>query len=490
MLKNFSKTKLNENKYLLLGHLTFLVLFIFSLVLALERVLYTDSACQIFEMIERCGFKQNVRRYSMFLSELLPVLAIHLKLPLKTVLLSYSVSFILTAYGFWLLTTYVLKNRYVGIVMLFTMIGIRQTFFHAISETFQLMFFVAFLYAWLDSRFAEREGIGKKIFYYFVALFMMALCVFIHPVALFFLLFITGIYILNKKYTATQKIIVSLLTVGILILKFLTIEKGSHDTDYNIGLQEFIGYTINLYRLNSTKWFLIHLIDFYWVPLTLFIITLIQYKRKKEYLNFIFLLGFTSFFMLITLVLYHAPDGSIGRERSFLPLMFFCVLPFMRDVFPNISFKKKKIFFIVLTSLLAIGFIKIAVASKSYSERLKKIDEIVAFANKENQKKLVMDQEMARTIFPVNPPYSWATGFESMMYSAMIHIDSTVNFYIQENLNAERENEYFLSEDFYLGVQWWIFWWIKDLDTNYFKIPPQPAKELIVEDGKFVIKDL
>jgi Gpi18-like mannosyltransferase len=60
------------------------------------------------------------------------------------------------------------------------------------------MFFAAFLYAWLNSRFAEKKGIGGKMLYYFIAVFMMALCMFIHPVAGFFLLFIMGIYILNK----------------------------------------------------------------------------------------------------------------------------------------------------------------------------------------------------------------------------------------------------------------------------------------------------
>ncbi len=487
MINSFSKVRLDENKYLILGHLTFFVLFVFSFVLANERVLFMDSAYQVFEMIKRCGFQQNVRRYSMFLSELLPLLAINLKLPLKVVILSYSASFTLIAYGFWLLTTYVLKNKQVGIIMLFTMIGMRQTFFHAISETFQLMFFAAFLYAWLNSRFAEGKEAGKKILYYSIALLVMALCVFIHPVALFFLVFILGIYILDKNYTVKQKTVISLLAIGIMILKVLTVEQGSHDTDYNMNLMEFLGYCRNIHHLSSTEWFLIHLLDFYWMPFLLLTLALIQYKRKKQYLNFIFFLGFALFFMLITLIIYHGPDSTIGRERSFLPLMFFCGLPFMRDVFPNMSFKWDKVFFIGLTCLLIAGFIKIAVASGPYSERLRKIDEMVSFANKENQKKLVMDKELSHTIIPF---YNWATGFESMMYSAMIDIDSTVNFYIQEDLDNQKYNDNFLNEDLYMAVPWWTFWEIKELNPNYFKLPKQPAKELTIEDGGFVIKDL
>jgi len=487
-MRNFlSKANFNKNKDLFLGHGTFFILFIFSIIFANERVLFMDSAYQLFEMIRTSEFHQNVNRYSMYLAELLPLFAIHLKLPLNVVVLLYSLSFTLMAYGFWLLTTYVLKNKYVGIIMLFIMIGIRQTFFHTISETFQLMFFGAFLYAWLTSRFAEKKEIAWKILYYFVALLMMALCVFIHPAALFFLLFIAGVYILNKNYTIKQKIVISLLTTGILILKYFTIEPGSHDTDYNMGVQDFFGHCLNLHQLVSTKWFLNHLIDFYWAPCLLLILASIRYVRKKQWMNFSFFVGYFFFFMIITLVVYHKGDSTLGWERSFLPLMFFCGLPFMRDVFPNMSVKLNKIFFIVLTCLIIGGYIKIAIASAPHTERLKKIDEIVAFANKENQKKLVMDKKVASTIIP---RYNWATGFESMMYSAMIHIDSTVSFYIQKDLNTAKEDPDFLNEAVYFGVPWWKFWRISSLNPNYFKLPKQQAKELTIEDGKFVIKDL
>ena len=316
---------------------------------------------------------------------------------------------------------------------------------------------------------------------------MMALCVFIHPAALFFLLFIAGVYILNKNYSIKQKTVILLLTIGMLVLKYFTIIETSSDKRYNISVQDFFGHFINIHQLSGMQWFLDRLLDFYWVPCLLLIIASIKYVRKKQWINFLFFAGFFFFFMIVTLIMYHRGDSSIGWERSFLPLMFFCGLPFMRDVFPNISVKKNKIFFIALTCLIISGYIKIAVASVPYSERLKKIDEIVAFANKENQKKLVMDRKMANTIMPF---HNWATGFESIMYSAMIHIDSTVNFYIQQDLNTAKEDPKFFSKNYFFAVSWWKFWWISNLNPNYFKLPKQQAKELIVEDGKFILKDL
>jgi len=488
MFNSFIKTQLlSSKKDLLLGHIIFIALIIFSIVFVYERVFYMDSAYQLFEMIKQGGFHQNVRRYSMYFAELLPLLAIKLNLPLKTVILSYSLSFTLIGYGFWLLTTYVLKNRYVGIIMLLIMIGMKHTFFHTISETFQLMFFGAFLYAWITSRFAEKKEMKYKILYYSIALLMMTLCMFIHPVALFFLIFIAGVFILNNKFSNQEKTIITILMLGIISLKYFTIEQGSHDTDYNMELREFLGHCINIYRISSTKWFVLHFIEFYWAPALLLVVALVHYIRNKQYRNLCFYFGFTFFFMIITLVLYYNPDSEIGRERSFLPLVFFCGLPFMKDIFPKLSLKWSNVFFIGLTLLIGIGFVKIAAAGTSYSERLKKIDEIVAFANKTGQKKLVMDKELSHTIFPF---YNWATGFESMMYSAVLSPDSTVNFYIEEELNTQRDNPKFLNASYFLAVPWWTFWEIKDLNPNYFKLPAQSTKELMIEDGNFVIKDL
>ncbi|MDR2407668.1 MAG: hypothetical protein LBE13_06120, partial [Bacteroidales bacterium] len=138
MLNFISKIKWDENKYLIFGHLTFFVLFILGFIFANERVLFIDSGAQVFEFIRDEGFEIYVKRYSMYLFQILPVLAVKLHLPVSIVIYSYSFSVLIIGYLLWLITVYYLKNQQVGILMLFVILGIRQTFFHAISETFQL----------------------------------------------------------------------------------------------------------------------------------------------------------------------------------------------------------------------------------------------------------------------------------------------------------------------------------------------------------------
>ena len=164
----FSKNKLSENNYLILGHLTFFALFILSFILANERVLYVDSVAQVFEFIRDEGFEIYDKRYTMYLFQALPVLAIKLHLPLPVVVYSYSFSMPVIGYLLWLITVYFLKDRKIGILMLFVILGIRQTFFHAISETFQLMFLASFLYAWLFQTRNELLCVFSKVLYYII----------------------------------------------------------------------------------------------------------------------------------------------------------------------------------------------------------------------------------------------------------------------------------------------------------------------------------
>ena len=480
----FSKDKLRENKYLILGHLTFLVLFILSFILANERVLYIDSVAQVFEFIRDEGFEIYDKRYTMYLFQALPVLAIKLHLPLPVVVYSYSFSMPVIGYLLWLITVYFFKDRKIGILMLFVILGIRQTFFHAISETFQLMLLASFLYAWLFQTRNELLCVFSKVLYYIIACVFIALCVFIHPVAAFFVLFILGMYILNKNISIFQKCIIAILTIGIVGLKFLNI--GGHDMTFVVSMQEIFTRISKIMVLNSSIWYYQRIIDFYWMPLLMFIVSLVFYWKRKDYWHFAFLSGFVIMFWATTVVVYAGGGRSLDMERSFLPLFFFCGIPFITEVFHNLSVKNAKIFFVGLTVFLFIGFVKISVASIPYIKRLKKIEQITTMANQQGKKKILIAEETAKQIFPIN---SWGLGFESMIYSAMEWgIDSTVNLYVVENIDDIHEK--YKNTEVYFAVPWWTFWEIDALNSHYFKLPRQLPSVLVLENGEMRIKDL
>jgi len=172
-------------------------------------------------------------------------------------------------------------------------------------------------------------------------------------------------------------------------------------------------------------------------------------------------------------------------ERSFLPLFFFCGLPFMTEIFPSLSVKWDRVFFIALTILIIGGFIKIAVASNPYTERLNKIEEIALLANKEGKKKLLIEEKTIKEIFPTN---SWGLGFESIMYSALKGKDSIVNMYVVEQFNPDAEQ--YKDTEVYLAVSWWTYWKIDDMNPHYFKLPKQPCSLLVLDNGILQIREI
>jgi len=483
MMNPFSRDRLNDDKYLLLGHLTFFLLFILSFILAYERVLYIDSGAQVFEFIRDEGFEIYDRRYSMYLFQSFSVLAILLHLPLSVVIYAYSLSVPIIGYLLWLLTVYFLKDRKIGLLMLFVMLGIRQTFFHSISETFQLMFFASFLYAWLFQT-RKYQTVFSEVLHYFIASIFIALSVFIHPVGAFFVLFILGLYFLNKDRSIFQKCFIAVLTIGMIGLKLLNI--GGHEMSFVISVHEIFDRISKIFVLRSSVWYYERLVDFYWMLLFMLIVSLLFYWKKKRIWDFAFLSGFVVLFWATTVVVYATGGRSLDMERSFLPLFFFCGIPFVTEVFPNLSAKRNKTFFIGLSVLLLIGFTKITFASIPYTQRLKKIEQISLMANQQGKKKILMTEETAKQIFRVN---SWGLGFESMMYSALKGVDSTVNMYVVDNMDNINEEQY-KNPEIYFAVSWWAFWEIDALNPHYFKLPKQLPAILVIEEGEIRIKDL
>ena len=370
--------------------------------------------------------------------------------------------------------------------MLFVMLGIRHTFFHAISETFQLMFFATFLYAWLFQKRDFQKSVFSQTVYYLIACVFIALCIFIHPVAMFFVVFVLGIYILNRNISFSSKWILTIMSIGIIVLRFFADVKGSYNNSFMKSFPDFFNKVSHIFSLRSSIWFFERLTDFYWIPLLMLIVSLVFCWKNKRYWHLAFFSGFVILFWIITVVVYSLGGGDIGMERSFLPLFFFCGVPFVTEVFPKLSSKWNNVFFIVLTVLLLIGFVKIANASTSYTQRFKTIEQISTMANQQGTKKLLLTQETAKQIFPIN---NWGLGIESMIFSTLKGIDSTVNIYMINDI-TELNDEKYKNPNYYFAVPWWKFWSVDALNPHYFKFPKQLPSMLVLENGELVIKDL
>lgn len=467
------------------GHVVFGLLIVFSIVWAYARVFYIDSAYQLFSMINTGTFSVNDGRYAMVLSQLLPLLCLKLHLPLPFIVVAYSLSFVLMAYLCYLLLLYVLKDGRTAVCMFCVFLCMRQTFMHCISETFQLMFFAFLLYGLL-ARSGMRKRFGPAVLYAVALLFLTACCVFIHPVAIFFLAFILLYIWVDEGFRLRREILFFLgISVLLLAVKFLLPSEGAHDASFLLPLPELLAKLPGFLHFGSLNFFVEHFFDFYYFPILCFLWTSVFYIRRKKVWKSLFYIGFNLCFFFITIWIYFAGDGPIGMERSFLPLVFFTALPFVREVMPECRPRTRRIACLLLLLLLTHSLVRIAMKAQVYEQRLQCMDRVLDEAKAQGVYKVLVEKEVSESL---GIGYNWGAGIESLMYSAVRHGgEGCANLFVYDNLEELKIYE-FTTTDRFAFVPWWIYLKTSEINTEYFPLKDGPFYLLKVVDGKKVFE--
>ena len=146
MTKAFINKK--RNPYLLIGHLSFIILFLLSFIFFRERILFADTAFQFFKIVNFEKINIEASRYGAVLPQIPVLLSMKLGVSLKWLTIIYSGSFILLYYLVFLGCAYWLKNVPAALAVIIVLIlCISQSFFHPVTETHQSLVFSILAYA-------------------------------------------------------------------------------------------------------------------------------------------------------------------------------------------------------------------------------------------------------------------------------------------------------------------------------------------------------
>lgn len=470
------------DKYLILGHLCFLVLLILAAEYANVRVLLTDSAYQLFYDINHDGVLINDSRYSMVLTQILPWLAVHLHAPLHLVIVSYSVSFILVGYACWLIAAYAMKQPKAATLMLFVLLGIGGTFLHCISESFQLMFYVPLLYGWMC---VDRK---RPFLYYLILALLVALAFFIYPMSVFYILFAVGFRLLKEGRPCVDN--PAFVTVALLLAYiglYWLIGPSGHDSEFVPTGEVLCNSIVHFFSLGSFHTFLFMFPRLYLVPTVLMVLTLIGYVRGKQWWKFWYLLGYFVAFIVAACIIYQTGDSPISRERYFIPLFFIVGLPFLVDELPRFTKRQEQWWFWIFVTLIVISFGRIMHYVHKYEPRLEAITEVAQMAEKEGQHKLLVTRSTAEEVFPED---IWGLALESMIFTAQQGPEHTITIYKEEDDFDHSDADLYDNPDVYVSVNWWKRWEVNELNPHYFRLPAQGYKELKKENNGYRLVDL
>ncbi len=215
---------------LVCGHLFFLVLILCCLFLYQERLLAFDTAYYTFHLLTYEEFFIKHGRYISYLTQWVPLLGIHLHWPLPSVFSSFSVSFYIWFYLFFILISHGFRSISGGTLLVFALcLGMRYKFFAAISEITFAIAIAALLIAWLANRPA-RWQLGPIDFLIvglcLLGLFGAHLAVFV-PIAAF--LIFQRLY--EWDWMNWKQWVMPMLIFGVLALKFFFVQGDSYESD-------------------------------------------------------------------------------------------------------------------------------------------------------------------------------------------------------------------------------------------------------------------
>ncbi|MES2617490.1 MAG: hypothetical protein V4613_06410 [Bacteroidota bacterium] len=380
-----------------LSHLAFLGLLLLSVVFAIERVCYIDSAYMLFRMVNTESIIAEGGRLTNAIPQFIPWLMIKAGLSLNSIVIGFSFMDIAVLYAVFLLVgIYFRQKLLASIFVILLMLGVSSTFFDVVTETKAALAIAVILTAALSSD-------NKTPFWLLILIVFSG--IFSHPVfILYFFIIIAFFYSKNdaKKY-------------GKLVLA------GSILIGLKIGIIGATVYEQNLLSINhlyeSFQHSFIHeyisiWLDPYYIALPVIMLVVVAYltiNKKWKFLLF-YMLSIISLYIILA-VIYSAGDSRMMIQKTMFVLHFTMLLPLVKiDEKNNFLFKFiSPLFFVVLLTT----FYSIINASSAYRERVIILTDFLKKLPAESDKYLIHENNINHDKIMA----TWALSHETLLLS-------------------------------------------------------------------------
>ena len=447
------------NHYLTwVGHAFFLIFILFSVVFYQERLINFDSSYYTFHLLTKGDFYVVHGRQISYISQILPLLAIKAGAGLKTVMLLYSVSFMLFYYACFLILRYFFKNPAAGIFLALALcLAFRYKYYTAISEITASLGLLALCIGWLSKDWvnvkmpsianaAQESSFQSRLMrlgfmnprYWLIGLGLCILLVYAgHKFTLIPLMIYFGYeFFLNHQWKNPAFWCLIIVFWVALATSFVLVKSGSYeDTE--------------LSRLDDAWYILTHLEEYR------------VWEVFKDYLNQEFTLSAIAFaaglgYLMYTkryrTVLYFAfataattgialvHNSYLNGEVKFMVDGYFGYLGVVWALFFYLYFLKKysnRITLLLTCMLLLYGIHHIYEKHDFFEQRLDYYQSIIDANARPTSRKFILHKRY----------FSWdkmwlpnTMAYESLLYSAIAHPDSSVHIAVGYNDESVKRN--------------------------------------------------
>lgn len=388
------------------GYVVYAALLVFAIVFYKERTIFLDIAFHLFHIVKSGSFAFQVHRYSAAVTQVFPLVASKLLLPLPAVMMIYSAGAIVYyTICYWLCGS-VLKNYKAGLALVISqLLLLTDSFYWLQSELQQGLAFIFVVFAWLDS------NCKAKPLNILMLCLLLVLAIFFHPLVIIPLGFGLAFFLFSSTSADTKKLPVVAGAICILLfaLKWKLLP-NNYDYVQMQGPKNVIKLFPHYFNLPSHYKFLAHWADrYYWFPL-LFIFISAVYIHKKQWMLFFLFASFTiGFTFLINISYPTGAEKDFYIENLYLPLGVMLALPFVYHVIPVLQNRKLSV--AIVAVILLTGLARIY---NAHNIRTARLDWERTFLQENlNRKLIVYDREVPMDTLLM----TWGTPYEFWLLS-------------------------------------------------------------------------
>lgn len=413
---------------LYLMHGVFLLLIALSIVLYKERF-YADSAYFFFHAINSGWFQIEHGRLLLGFSQLIPIIGVHIGLPLKYLMLSYSAGVELLYYMLFLLLVYKLKDLSAGISLLLIHLIGQLWLFHVPSleichgAALSLVFYSIL-----------RSGKYKDDKWLILLLLIEWLILFSHPANLFLVPFLIGFDYLKRGWQ--KRIHLSTIFFFGIALIIRLVSMGQYD---QAKLQNSNGiFTTD--SINPNYWpevFQVFL-DFYPELLAFTLIIIGYFLYKRSFKNALLFIG--SLFVLLVLISAIEQISQFGfyTEALISPLVFIVVFVLLYEVWKNSSERFQSIGLVVFLSIAVVRVFWILDYGQLFKQRAEQLNHLVDHAQILGASKFVIEAENFEKSYSL---VNWANPIETLLFSAIDGKGAALTIATETDLNYQNNRK-------------------------------------------------
>lgn len=434
----------------------FVALLFITIVYFKERVLYVDSAFYAFNFINNEFPAAEHSRYSLYIYQIIPWIALKLGFPLSIVLRLYSFSHVFVHFIFFIILIKIKQPKLAILVTLIQFISYRECFFLTVNETALSLSFTLLFIGIINTYNHTKEALN------FALLFLCVLFSFFsHPMSLVVLCFALGYFFVENIELKKQFKIKSIFTLATMafVLAFISKKLLSESTGYENNLYDqlknvksIISNLSNIYPthffFDSFKW-QSYFMKMYWIPSVIFLVLMLLFIWKKQWFKLIYYVLSVIGLWILTAIIFNQGDGNIFMEKNFTPWVFITLLPLFLVLNENWINNNSLLLSSILIFIGFYSFYGISNYLPIFQKRVYLMDELITTKNPEKHQKLLLHDS---TLNHDEWLGTWALPYETLLLSKIKKMPTITAKVIDKQNYDEKlmyNNNTFIGADFF-----------------------------------------